>query len=72
MKRQHKQPEVQPSPAIGDGLPDLAGQQALAAVGLAIGNASTPMVTLAAPEGSVWWDEEEPVARTGGVCLLVA
>jgi hypothetical protein len=30
------------------------------------------VLTLAAPAGSAWWEEEEPETRTGGVCLLIA
>lgn len=82
MKHQHKQPEVQSPLAFGEILPDLAGHPVDAAKDteflqetqcLTAGAPHpTPVVTLAAPEGSAWWEEDEPVTRTGGVCLLIA
>lgn len=85
MKRQHKQPEAQSPLALGDAQLDFAGQPVGAAGETeeteflkktrsltACAPYPAPVVTLVAPEGNAWWDEEEPDTRTGGVCLLIA
>lgn len=76
MKR-HYQPTEDQAPLVPSAAqPDFAGRRACAVAGSAASDASAPyaapVVTLAAPEGAAWWEEEEPVVRTGGVCLLIA
>lgn len=76
MKHQHQQPEEQSPLTAGDALPDATGRRAPAARGLAADDASArtsaPIVTLNALETDAWWQEEDSVTHTGGVCLLIA
>jgi hypothetical protein len=76
MKRQYQPTEVQSRLAAGAAQLDLAGRTAFAAGAPATEDASiphpAPVVTLAAPTGGAWWEEDEPETRTGGVCLLIA
>lgn len=73
MKRQHIQPEVQP--ASGD-LSTLMSDQTSAtsapATGIADGRPQAPVGAVAPPEENTGWGDEEPIAHTGGVCLLIA
>jgi len=76
MKRQHNQSDDQSPRTAGDALPDSTGRQTFTYTGLATGTdgcaPASPVATLNAPMGEAWWDEEEPMTRTGGVCLLIA
>ncbi|HHW86229.1 MAG TPA: hypothetical protein GX400_08470 [Chloroflexi bacterium] len=76
MKHQHQQPEEQSPLTAGDALPNATGRPAHAASGPAADDASAqasaPVVTLNAPEADSWWEEEDSMTRTGGVCLLIA
>jgi hypothetical protein len=76
MKRQYQPTEVHAPLAASAAQLDLAGRTAFAAAASAPEDASAPLpapvLTLAAPAGSAWWEEEEPETRTGGVCLLIA
>ncbi len=76
MKRHYQPTEDQTPLAPGAAQADFAGRRACAVAGSATSDAgapqAAPVVTLAAPESAAWWEEAEPVARTGGVCLLIA
>ena len=76
MKRHYQPTEDQAPLAPGAAQPDFAGRRAGDVAGSATSDVgapqAAPIVPLAAPEDAAWWEEAEPVARTGGVCLLIA
>jgi len=76
MKRHYQPTEDQTPLESGAAQSDFAGRRTCGVAGSATSDAgvpqAAPVVTLAAPAGGAWWEEDEPETRTGGVCLLIA